>query len=375
MFDRVEIEGLKGVGEVRLSFDPTSRVRVLFGSNGVGKTKCLEALYEGLLFTNSDFLEHKQLLGDAGWPVMRKLSADGSLRFADGLENSMMLIHHQRKLAEEVFHTRPVVYMGAASRSSLPGAMGRSNVLGKFKDRRAAHFERLYSEIRGGLLASSGMTEDVRSWFVVRAQSVNPYQKESDNLQTEIDAVLGLLNEIDPRISSRDLTVDAAEHVFLMVEGKSRELGELSSGFASLLKLIQAIISGYANFSDERNLRSIHGVVLIDEIESHLHVVWQTTIVQKLKSMLPNTTFFVATHSPLILAQLEQGEGYLLERGDDHVVRSTEIDSPNMKAFADVLNETFGVDLNALKRRSLDATDQSKAKQALLDLLDREENP
>ncbi|KGE52481.1 hypothetical protein GW15_0208375 [Xanthomonas axonopodis pv. vasculorum] len=213
------------------------------------------------------------------------------------------------------------------------------------------------------------MTEDVRAWFVARAQSVNPYQKDSDNLQSQIDAVLELLNHIDNRISSTGLAVDAAEAVFLKVEGSLRELGELSSGFISLLKLIQSIISGYACFSNERNLSCLPGIVLIDEIESHLHVSWQTTIISKLKEMLPNTAFFIATHSPLVLAQLEEGEGYLLHRDQDEVVRSSTIDSPNMKAFADVLEETFGIDLNALKRTALVSEDQSATKRALLDLI------
>lgn len=370
MLNEIKIEGLKGVGDVALTFDPGSRVRVLFGTNGVGKTKCLEAIYEALLLTNSDFLKEDQLIGQSNWPVMRKLSADGSDRFlANGLAQQVLISHHMGNLPEKVFHHRPVVYLGAASRSTLPEGRGRGSVLGRFSDRRRAHFERLFSDIKGGVLASSGMAEDVRAWFVLRAQSVNPYQKESDNLQSEIDAVLGLLNHIDARISSTGLIVDAAEKVFLDVDGSQRELGELSSGFISLLKLIQSIVSGYASFSNDRNLRNLSGIVLIDEIESHLHVGWQTTIISKLKEMLPNTTFFVATHSPLVLAQLEEGEGYLLKRADDGVVRSITIDSPNMKAFVDVLDETFGVDLNALKRRSLSLNDQQEAKAALLALI------
>ncbi|MCL1498826.1 AAA family ATPase [Xanthomonas nasturtii] len=370
MFDEIEIEGLKGVGSVRLAFDPASRVRVLFGSNGVGKTKCLEAIYEALLLTNSEFLDGGHFVSQADWPVMKSFCADGKRRFSVlEIADEIMLSSVLKKLPEQVLHNRPVVYLGAARRSSLPENNNRGPVLGRFADRRSAHFSRIFADIKSGALASSGMTEDVRAWFVARAQSVNPYQKNSDNLQSQIDAVLGLLNYIDNRISSSGLAVDAAEEVFLEVEGSLRELGELSSGFISLLKMIQSIISGYACFSNDDNLSRLPGIVLIDEIESHLHVSWQTTIISKLKEMLPNTAFFIATHSPLVLAQLEEGEGYLLQRDQNEVVRSRTIDSPNMKAFADVLEETFGVDLNALKRDALVNEDQSATKRALLDLI------
>ncbi|QGL65657.1 hypothetical protein FEO87_09815 [Stenotrophomonas maltophilia] len=216
------------------------------------------------------------------------------------------------------------------------------------------------------------MASDVRGWFVQRAQSVNPFQVEKDNLRGEIDAVLGLLNKIDSRVDSGRMQIDGAQRVFLSIESRMVELGELSSGFASVVKLFQAIISGFASFTNSKDLQHLPGLVLIDEIESHLHVSWQTTIVKRLKELFPNTKFLISTHSPLVLTQLEQGEAYLLERDEvDGIVRAREIDSPNMKAFADVLEETFGVDLNALKREALATEDQGEVKRALLELAKR----
>ncbi|QJD70011.1 AAA family ATPase [Xanthomonas campestris pv. badrii] len=214
------------------------------------------------------------------------------------------------------------------------------------------------------------MDADIRVWFIQRAQSVNPFQVEKDNLRNEIESVLRLLHRIDQRVDAGRLQIDGSQRVYLSIEGQMRELGELSSGFASVVKLFQAIISGYAGFSNSKDLQNLPGVVLIDEIESHLHVGWQVNIVRHLKALFPNTQFFISTHSPLVLTQLEQGEAYLLERdAKDGVVRSSVIDSPNMKAFADVLEETFGVDLNALKRDALVSEDQSATKRALLDLI------
>ena len=216
------------------------------------------------------------------------------------------------------------------------------------------------------------MADDVRGWFVSRAQSVNPYQKDADNRKVEIDTALQILNAIDGRIDPNELQVDGSGRVELRIDGEYRELQQLSSGFASLIKLTQAIVSGYACFTNESNLRHVAGVVLIDEIESHLHAEWQSKIIPILKAALPNTTFYIATHSPIVLSQLADGEAYRLARDDDGVVRSSKISSPNKRIFADVLESAFDVDLNALKRQGMESDDQSVAKKKLLDLIKKE---
>ena len=50
------------------------------------------------------------------------------------------------------------------------------------------------------------------------------------------------------------------------------------------------------------------GVVLIDELELHLHPTWQVEIVEKLRKLFPNIQFIVTTHSPFILQTAHEGE-------------------------------------------------------------------
>ncbi|WP_223214423.1 AAA family ATPase [Xanthomonas sp. NCPPB 1638] len=370
MLDRIDIEGLKGVGKVELRFDAASRARVLFGVNGVGKTKSLEAIYGALLFTNEEFLRvESNSVVHAGQNVPASAVLIDDAQYLVDLP-PQQLIHVRAVAPHAVRHSRPLVYIGAGGRSSIGRLPTSIAALGNFEERRSQHFGMLLQECERGSLRSAGMDADIRVWFIQRAQSVNPFQVEKDNLRNEIESVLKLLHRIDQRVDAERLQIDGSQRVYLSVEGRMIELGELSSGFASVVKLFQAIISGYAGFSNSKDLQNLPGVVLIDEIESHLHVGWQVSIVRHLKTLFPNTQFFISTHSPLVLTQLEQGEAYLLERdAADGVVRSSVIDSPNMKAFADVLEETFGVDLNALKRDALVSEDQSATKRALLDLI------
>lgn len=365
MFNEWDIQALRGVGNVELRFDAAKRVRVLFGSNGVGKTKCLEAIFQALLFGNKNVLnEFMHRAYSPGWESAASMSAGGSEIFRAQEQASRI-----ESFSNGFRHEYPVVFVGASGRSRMPGADHHIELIGTFSERKKRYFESLISAVTGKSMSDIGMTVNAQSWFISRASSVNPYQKDADNRSVEIEAVLQILNSIDKRIDPKQLQTDGAGKVSLLIDGAYRELQQLSSGFASLIKLVQAIVSGYANFTNESNLARVSGTVLIDEIESHLHAEWQSKIIPTLKSRLPNTTFYVATHSPIVLSQLEQGEAYLLKREEDGVVRTLEIDSPNKRSFIDVLESGFNVDLNALKRESMFFDDQSAAKTRLLDLL------
>jgi predicted ATPase len=352
----VTLDGLRGVGRVELRFAPGQRVYTLFGQNGVGKTKCLEALYLLLLSSNKDFVDYikradRQDSRDT-WDVMTQTHG---FPIWDVLKDAQQRIEH----------SLPIVFLGAASRTGFASSEHSPDVLGSFAERRKKYFNRIREAFLSYRLAALGMSEESRAWFVTRAQSSNPYQKSRDNRQSEIETVLAMLNAIEPRIDAGFLQIDGSGGVFLKVDGEEREFGELSSGFAALLKMIQAIVAGYAAFTNEVQLRNVRGIVLIDEIDAHLHPAWQAKIIACLKSLLPNTTFYIATHSPLVLSQLLNKEAYLIRRDEDGVVRSQTIDAPDRRILDDVLKTAMGVDLNRLKLDSAEHRSQSEAREQL----------
>lgn len=194
------------------------------------------------------------------------------------------------------------------------------------------------------------MENDLEEWIIQRARSANPYQANEDNRKIEIDTLLFLLNQFDGRIAPDFLEIKGDDRIFIKLDNQKRELSGLSSGFTSILKIMQSIVAGYSYFTNEQQIANVRGVVLIDEIESHLHNEWQIKIVPLLKKLFPNTTFFITTHSSLVISQLEQGGAYRLVRSkEDGVVYGKMIDYPSNASFVDLLNEAFGVDLNKKK--------------------------
>lgn len=366
-----QIKDLQGVGDVELNLDDSKRVFVLFGSNGVGKTKTLEALYMMLLAKCSVFSKLYQYFPQK--PIAQKIIMNKS-ELLDFCKKGVIL---SDKSINQVFaqitskNILATAYLGANLRSTIDKTPNMQvRILGDFKRRQELLFEEIENAIHENKLHHLGMNQNIHQWFIERAQSVNPYQKSDDNLKVDIDTVLKALNTLDNRIEQK-LNVDGDGHVFLTIERQERELSELSSGFISVVKIIQSIISFYSAFTNTTDLLNVNGTVFIDEIESHLHVEWQTKIIPTLKNLFPNTTFYIATHSPLVLSQLDEGEAYLLKRDKNGVVRSSVINSPNTRLLENVLQDAFDVDLNQLKRNNMDHIDQSRAKQKLLELLNR----
>lgn len=355
----IQIKQLVGVGDVHLSFQPDQRVYCLIGENGIGKTKCLEALFTLCFITNG--LLYASIMSDELF-AFNNIISDGRT-FNDISDKSLKGFES---------HNSAVVMIGALNRGTIDyEEIDVNQNIGTRDTRLKKYIDESFSTLNNKKMHSLGMGELLNQWIIQRAQSANPYQTAEDNREVEITTLLNLLNKLDERIDSKFLEISGNNRVFIKVTGKKTELSELSSGFASILKIMQSIISGYSYFTNETNIAYVKGVVFIDEIESHLHTKWQATIIPTLKRLFPNTTFYITTHSAIVLSQLQHGEAYELYRDKgDGVVKTELIEYPNNAAFVDLLKDAFDIDINRLKLARDNAPQQTEAKQALLSLLD-----
>ncbi len=91
----------------------------------------------------------------------------------------------------------------------------------------------------------------------------------------------------------------------------------VSSGFRAVLAMLCDIMQG---LMDKRvnpefsTLETARGIVLIDEIEAHLHPRWKMAIMTGLRRALPQVTFIATSHDPLCLRGMKPGEVLVLER-------------------------------------------------------------
>lgn len=366
VFSKIKLEGVKGVGTIELNLSPEKKVYTFIAENGVGKTKLLESLFQIFLGTHQA-CEAVNNGFEFSLFVLNSANIDGVAYF----QNTPNF--QQASVFKGISsHNSPVVYMASQNRGFIKHQQQQAvQPIGIFSERKSNYIRSLFKGMENNF-SNLNMETDIEQWFISRAQSSNAYQKQEDNRVIELKTVLMLLHELDERIDTEFLEISGDNRVSVKINGEKRQLSQLSTGFASILKIIQSIIAGYGNFTNEQNLQKVKGIVLIDEIESHLHLSWQAKIIPLLKQLFPNTTFYITTHSSIVLTQLEEGEAYRLKRGDNGIVYSEKITAPSKTALIDVLKDAFDVDLNKMKYERMSAQQQQNAKKQLLDLLIQE---
>lgn len=92
------------------------------------------------------------------------------------------------------------------------------------------------------------------------------------------------------------------------------DFNTLSSGYAAVLDIVADLIIRMEKQTNQTFDFYMPGIVLIDEIETHLHVELQKEIMRLLTTIFPNVQFIVSTHSPFILNSIENAVIYDLEK-------------------------------------------------------------
>ncbi len=124
-------------------------------------------------------------------------------------------------------------------------------------------------------------------------------------------------------------------------------MGDLSSGTQGTLLWIWFLAIELANFSPRPRVRRWHeqpSILLIDEIENHLHPTWQRRVIPALLEHFPGLQIFATTHSPFVVAGLKAGQVHLLNRDANGVITATTNTEDIMGWTADeILRTMMGV--------------------------------
>ena len=161
---------------------------------------------------------------------------------------------------------------------------------------------------------------------------------ESDNL-TRINE-----HSSDAKIGGRKQILSKKNGEILLDNGFGLvPLTEQSDGYKSVLALMVDIFSGLHKSMHDK--REATGIVLLDEIESHLHPRWKMKIVSRFRAAFPNIQFIVTTHDPLCLKGLGKGEITVIKRDSGNTFVFDDISSPSGLRVDQLLtSELFGLD-------------------------------
>lgn len=107
--------------------------------------------------------------------------------------------------------------------------------------------------------------------------------------------------------------------LLIKTHDKSVPIEHLSDGYKSLFIMSIDIMRELLSHWD--NLEKAEAIVLIDEVETHLHPRWKMRVMASLREAMPKVQFICSTHDPLCLRGMKNGEIRLLQRDSNHEIR------------------------------------------------------
>lgn len=137
--------------------------------------------------------------------------------------------------------------------------------------------------------------------------------EDADEIRSWLERFVNILRDMfdDPKLSLDFNYRDYSFHI--VTRSKSFKFTELSDGFTAILDIVADLIlkmQPTGSLSSEFNKP---GIVLIDEVETHLHLQLQKAVLPMLTTLFPNIQFIVTTHSPFVLSSLANATAYDLE--------------------------------------------------------------
>lgn len=142
---------------------------------------------------------------------------------------------------------------------------------------------------------------------VTQALALTSNKKEKANqIEMWFQSFENLLKNIFDE-SSLKLEFDEDQFRFYIKIGNKGtfDFNNLSDGYAAILDIVSDIIMRMEKYTNRRFEYSLPGIVLIDEIEAHLHVKLQKRIFQLLTSIFPNIQFIITTNSPFVVNSID----------------------------------------------------------------------
>ena len=324
--EKIEISNFRAIEKLKFNFPkPNSTAEswsMLIGENGTGKSSILQAVALALMgqahsnalgIDASQFL-HKRSDGtraEKGFVkvYLTNIPAPVTLRFRQDLKEFRVTPEEPK-----------ILLLGYGATRLLPR---------KEEDISEPKYIRVKN-----LFDPSAPLNDAEGWLNDKERLPDD---QFDKVKTSLKDLL-LLSETDSIIRENG-------EVKAKIFDTTLSLRELSDGFQSVVALSTDIMIALLEKWEHARIDESEAVVLLDEIEVHLHPVWKMELVARLRRCFPRISFLVTTHDPLCLKGLNDGEIIVLKRNEQkEIVTITDMPSVN-HLRADQILTSFMFDL------------------------------
>lgn len=342
--DRLKLKNFRCYSELNIDFD--SKLTVIVGENGRGKTAIFDALaialepylhtfhVQGRNIVQKDVrrvpvyaedgihiarMENKypvaiQLEGCA---LNKKMSCTRILQ-QDGtrIDEAEDLLSNGERLCAEIkqHHATLLPAFAYYGTSRIWVDSNLMNTYDNSLDDRNTGYEEC--------LEPSSSYNTFGKWYRSVMQSLeNDKLPDDDNKQTCLlvrDAVQQAIDACLASTGLHDLYYNFKLDAFVVSHPDTGEMivDDLSDGFRSILSMVADLAYRMVRlnpFLGRRAILDTPGIVLIDEIDMHLHPSWQQTVLLDLQKAFPKVQFIVTTHSPQVLGSVPPDSIRVLE--------------------------------------------------------------
>ena len=320
----INIRKVRHLQDLRIIVSPEEECRrhlILTGNNGSGKTILLEAIQtylDSVSKDNEPYQSRNALMLYQGALEQARKRND---------QNLILQMEKNISLCEETIEksTAGVDLEFSNETGEIKSAFDHGNfILAYFGATRAFHSPEPKHVEKTILKDSYGINESTRSIFLSYLLDLKMTQalaivkkdnKKAKDIEEWFDRLQAILRDLydDP-----SLLIEFNEETFrfsLIVKDREPfDFNTASDGFSAILDIIIDLILRM-QLQDKRVTEFlVPGVVLIDEIENHLHLELQKKVLSILTKLFPNIQFIVTTHSPFVLNSIDNATVYDLER-------------------------------------------------------------
>ena len=332
---QLKMQSFRGIDDLTIDFDEKEST-VFIGINGVGKSSILDAIClllsyfmywiggtvdsENVKTFNEFDIANKNIItkldikisyrGEDSWTIYRE--RDGVTKVSGHEKRQNACDGIWRHWYNEPQYNIPLIVYYPTNRAVIDIDL-EVPIQSEFKQ-----IDSYDKALAGGRISFSHLFQ----WFRNREDIESELRLENnpDYRDKQLEAVRQAISSLIPNFTKLRVRRSPLR-MTLQKDGEELIVNQLSDGEKCLLAMVGDLARRLAIANPGlKNPLDGFGVVLIDEIELHLHPKWQREIIPALTRTFPKCQFIVTTHSPQVISQVKPQGIYILEKTDTGII-------------------------------------------------------
>lgn len=333
---------------------------IILGDNGVGKTTLLQsfvavmpvekALFENFVDAVPRYL--RDIMSGLSWKLFRQGDNIESFYISADFYAGVLLREAKQGKTIEDFYLRERVSGGSFSRyerEELPEFLylgyGAARRMGE-----ASLSDSAESDTAASLFSEDAPLVNAEEWLLqadYAASKPSVIQEQAARRRDQIkDVLINLLPDVEDIRFTPPTKIQMKPGIEVKTPYGWVTIKDLSLGYKTLIAWMVDFASRmFDRYPQSPNPLAEPAVVLVDEIDLHLHPKWQRTLMSYLTDLFPNTQFIATAHSPLVVQAATDANIVVLRREGDHVIIDNDVESIRGWRIDQVLtSDLFGLE-------------------------------